>query len=354
MESARRGDPNTISPPAYNTPGRMLISPRESARDPRALALPSPGGSFSVRAVLDRKTLAPALAALLLAGCADEPSRFVPNLDGGNLDAGTDPVDLGGPTDRGTIPIRETGGDLSTTLVYAHSETVLYQVNPRTNAFTRVGTFTFPRNDNNNHSMNDLAVDADGQVVGNTQDALYSINPDTAACTLIRTLPDGNFVGLTYLSSGSLAGVPGEALVGGASSGTYWRIDPATGRSTSLGRLHVRSGQPNSGDYLLSGDIVSTAAGTFATVRRTNAPSGAHDLLAQMNPANGELTIIGDTGADRIFGLAYYRNTLYGFTSLGVFIRIDVRTGAGTRVSMPTMQFYGAGVTTTVPIEAPP
>lgn len=304
-----------------------------------------------MRAVFDRKTLA--LAALALAGCAEEPSRFVPNLDAGGLDAGPDPVDAGGPTDRGTIPIRETGGDLSTTVVYAHSETVLYEVNPRTNALRRVGTFTFPSGDRNNHSMNDLAVDADGIVVGNTQDALYRIDPDTARCTLIRTLPDGNFVGLTYLSSGSIAGVPGEVLVGGASDGTYWRIDPTTGRSTSLGRLRVRSG-PGAGNYDLSGDIVSTAAGTFATVRRDNAASDAHDLLAQMNPANGELTVIGNTGADRIFGLAYYRNTLYGFTRDGEFVRIDVRTGAGTVVSMPTMQFYGAGVTTTVPIEAPP
>jgi len=301
--------------------------------------------------VLDRNSLVPALAALLFVGCADDVSRFV--ADSGGLDAAidaADPVDLGGVVDRGVIPIRDTGGtDLSTTLVYAHSETVLYAVNPRTNAFTRVGTFTFPSGDRNNHSMNDVAVDADGILVGNTQDALYRIDPDNARCTLIRALPDGNFVGLSYLAAGAIPGTTSEVLVGGASNGTYWRIDPATGMSTRLGQL--RMGGTN---FLLSGDIVSTAAGTFATVRRTNAMSGAHDLLATMNPATGELTVIGDTGADRIFGLAYYRNTLYGFTSSGQFIRIDVRTGAGTVVSMPAMQFYGAGVTTTVPIEAPP
>ncbi len=301
--------------------------------------------------MLDRNSLVPALAALLFAGCADDTSRFI--ADGGGLDAASDaaePVDLGGPVDRGVIPIRDTGSDLSTTLVYAHSETVLYEVNPRTNMFRRIGTFTFPSGDRNNHSMNDLAVDADGIVVGNTQDALYRIDPDTARCTLVRALPDGNnFVGLSYLAAGAIPGTTSEVLVGGASNGTYWRIDPTTGMSTRLGQL--RMGGTN---FLLSGDIVSTAAGTFATVRRSNAMSGAHDLLATMNPSTGELTVIGDTGADRIFGLAYYRNTLYGFTSTGQFISINVRTGVGTVVSMPAMQFYGAGVTTTVPIEAPP
>lgn len=345
MESARRRNPNTISPSVANGPVQGPISP--STRAP-AGALPSREGSFSVRAVLHRTRLSLALAALSLGGCADEPSRFVPTLDAG-VDAAVAPTDAGEFVDRGTIPIRDNGPSLDQTLVYAHSEDTLYAVNPRTNALTRVGEFTFPSGDRNNHSMNDVAVDADGRLVGNTQDALYEINTATAACTLIRTLPDGNFVGLTYIPVGIIPGTTGEVLVGGATSGTYWRIDPGTGRSTQLGQLRV-----GSTNYALSGDIVSiTGAGTFATVRRTNAGSDANDLLASMNPQTGALTIIGDTGVKRIFGLAYYRNTLYGFTSAGAFVRLDIRTGAGTVLSMPTMQFYGAGVTTIAPT-APP
>lgn len=276
--------------------------------------------------------------------------------DDAGFDAGLDvPVvdDVPTAVDRGVIPVRDVGTAGYTTIVYAHSETTLYAVNPRTNALTTVGTFTFPSGDRNNHSMNDLAVDADGRVVGNTQDALYQIDPDTAACTLISTLPDGNFVGLTYLPVGVIAGSTSEVLVGGARSGTYWRIDPATGRTTQLGQLRRTSGSSTT-NYALSGDFVSvTGAGTFATVRASNASSSSHDQLASVNPANGQLTILGNTNFDGIFGLAYYRDTLYGFTRTGQFIEINIRTGAGTMVSMPVTQFYGAGVTTIAPT-APP
>jgi hypothetical protein len=304
--------------------------------------------------VLYRSFLAFALAGASFVGCSDDVTRFTPTLDDASADAGPrldggELADVQGPVDRGVIPIRDNGATLYNTIVFAHSATELYAVNPRTNALSTVGTFTFPRGDSNNHAMNDLAVDADGTVVGNTRDALYRIDPTTAVCALIATLPNGNFVGLTYLPAGLIPGSTGEVLVGGASDGTYWRIDAASGRSTRLGQL--RRGSTN---YALSGDFVSiVGAGTFATVRASNATSSSHDQLASMNPATGELTILGNTGFDRIFGLAYYRDTLYGFTSDGKFISINIRTGVGAMVSMPAMQFYGAGVTTTAPTEPP-
>ena len=291
-----------------------------------------------------------ALVSVTAVGCSDEPSRFVPVLDDAGVDAGPSLTDVEVTIDRGVIPIRDTGPSIDQTIVYAHSATLLYAVNPRTNDLRTVGLFTFASDDRNNHVMNDVAVDADGTLVGNTQDALYRIDTGTAVCSLIATLPDNhNFVGLTYLPSGVLPGTTGEVLVGGARDGTYWRIDPSTGRSTALGQLRVRSAL-----YGLSGDFVSTAAGTFATVRAANATSGSHDQLANMNPQTGELTLpSGNTGFDGIFGLAYYRDTLYGFTRAGEFIRINIRTGVGTLVSRPAPQFYGAGVTTLAPT-APP
>lgn len=301
-----------------------------------------------------RSFLAFALAGASLAGCSDDVTRFTPTLDDAGPDAGPrldggDLADVQGPVDRGVIPIRDNGAANYTTIVFAHSATELYAVNPRTNGLTTVGTFTFPRGDSNNHTMNDLAVDADGTVVGNTQDALYRIDTTTAACTLISALPDGNFVGLTYLPAGVIPGTTGEVLVGGASTGTFWRIDTSTGRSTRIGQL--RRGSTN---YALSGDFVSVVgAGTFATVRAANASGTSSDQLASVNPTTGELNILGSIGFDRIFGLAYYRDTLYGFTRDGEFISINIRTGVGAMVSMPAMQFYGAGVTTTAPTEPP-
>mgnify|MGYP003374786238 CR=1 FL=1 len=296
-----------------------------------------------------RSFLLISLAAATLAGCSDEPTRFTPTLDDAGVDAGPSLTDAEVTIDRGVIPIRDTGPSLDQTIVYAHSATLLYAVNPRTNALRTVGTFTFASGDRNNHVMNDIAVDADGTLVGSTQDALYRINTSTASCTLIAPLPDGNFVGLTYLPVGVIPNTTGEVLIGGVSGGDFWRIDATTGRATRLGQLHR-----NSTEYALSGDFVSIAgAGTFATVRATNASSTSSDQLASVNPSTGEVNILGNTGFDRIFGLAYYRNTLYGFTRDGEFISINIRTGVGTLVSMPAPQFYGAGVTTIAPT-APP
>lgn len=236
------------------------------------------------------------------------------------------------------IPI--TGGDPA--IVFAHSDTQLFAVDPLTAppAFRIVGTFAFPPGDAYSHVMTDIAVDANGAITGVTQNALYRIDPTTAACTLLEPLPGMHtFVGLTFVPAGVLDPT-NEVLVGGAIDGTYWRIDATTGAATMLGRFQ--------GGWLLSGDLVSIAgAATYVTVRRS---STGTDSLATLDLATGALTIIGDTGFRSVFGLGYWRATLYGFSRSGQFITIDVRTGASQQVSMPVRQFSGAGVTTIAPI----
>ena len=287
-----------------------------------------------------------------VAACSSEPSRFISDPDASSpaVDAGG-ATDVGEVVDRGVIPIRDSGPQLDMTLVYAHSSSVLWAVDPRTNTLRNVGTFSFAAGAPPDHSMTDVAVDANGGLVGTTSSALYRIDTASAACTLIAMLPipsgvgSAGFVGLTYLPAGTLD-PSSEVLVGGASNGTYWRIDPSTGIATMLGQMRV-----GSTTYQLSGDFVSVqGAGTFATVRTANASSGSPDQLARVNESTGELTLIGSTGFQQIFGLAYYRNTLYGFTNAGQFISIDIMTGRGRMISTPAMQFYGAGVTTLAPI----
>lgn len=88
------------------------------------------------------------------------------------------------------------------TVVYAHSDSTLYAMDPHTNALRTVGTFGFP-SDGNHHAITDIAIDADGDVVGVTVDAIYRINATSAACTLLSPLPGNhNFVGLTFLPVG--------------------------------------------------------------------------------------------------------------------------------------------------------
>jgi hypothetical protein len=228
---------------------------------------------------------------------------------------------------------------VDSTIVYAHADSVLYRVDPRSSAFSMVGNFGFP-NDGNSHTMTDFAVDAMGDAVAVTQNALYRVDVSTAQLSLLAPLPGSHlFVGLTYLPAGALDPL-NEVLVGGCTDGTYWRIDPGTGASTQLGQFQ--------GGWQLSGDIVSIAgAATYATVRQS---STSNDSLATLNPSTGELTIIGDTGFHSIFGLGYWRSTLFGFTRSGQFITIDATTGHGTLVAQPVRQFSGAGVTTIAPI----
>lgn len=287
------------------------------------------------------------LASLLaLAACSPARQGFdvVDTADMVGSDASGDAVETG-RNDVPVIPITDTGPSLDSTIVYAHSNTTLYTVDPHTMppTFMTVGMFTFPAGDTNAHTMTDLAVDATGGVVGVTQNALFHINPTTADCTLLSTLPGSHgFVGLTYVPAGVLD--PGnEVLVGGATDGTYWRIDTSSGAATMLGTFR--------GGWLLSGDLVSIAgAATYVTVRQS---STATDSLATLDLATGNLTIIGDTGFHSLYGIGYWRSTLFGFSHSGQFITIDVHTGVGHMVSMPvpsTAGFSGAGVTTVAPV----
>ncbi len=289
-------------------------------------------------------------------GCSEDPPGFAPEPvdaagveDLGVVDDVGDLVDTGGSTDRGVIPIRDTGPAMSdNALVYAHSDDALYEINPRTNALRRIGTFAFERTSDRSN-MTDLAVDAMGNVVAVTGTGLFRVDTTNARVTKITDLPDGQFfVGLTYLPAGTCAWNPSEeALIGATATGTYWSINSATGRATRRGTF--------ADNWALSGDIVSVAGaqgGTFATVRRGTG-ADTIDSLARIDPCNGRVTIIGSTGFSRIFGLAYYRQTLYGFTRTGEFVTISQSTGRGVRVSMPAMQFSGAGVTTLAPT-APP
>lgn len=294
-----------------------------------------------------------------LLGCGDEPMlRFT-------TDAGNTPVDVPTmddaqvaddaavtPLDVGTIPIRDNGPVAQEVLVYAHSDTTLYSVDPRTNRFARIGDFSFPRG-TSVADMTDIAVDSDGAITGTAGDAVWRIDARTGACTRVVTLPERRFfVGLSWVPRG-VVDAGNEVLVGATTDGALWRIDLSTGRATQLFTLPRASGQ----SWEISGDLVSIDGdATYITLRRTGASSTSPDVLGVVDFRNRGLRIVSTNGVgfSRVFGLGYWRQTLYGFTRAGEFITINTRTSAGRRVSMPTMQFSGAGVTTIASIEAPP
>jgi hypothetical protein len=307
--------------------------------------------SVSVAPVKPSAFLPAALTLAALAGCGeDTPIRFVEQDAAMNdvAEADADDVVMGfeapPPLDVRPLDVGDPGG---TVLVYAHSDDTLYTVDPTTRNVVRVGSFAFPT-DGRMHTMTDLAVDAMGRITGVTQDALYTIDPMSARCTLIRALPTTNtrvFVGLSWLPVGALDPAA-EVLVGGATDGTLWRIDATTGQTRMVGTLPSGWG--------ISGDLVSIrGAATYATVRRTSGTSTTDTLVTLTFGSGVTMRTIGEVGFRSLYGLGYWRQTLYGFSRAGELIAIAANTGRGTRVSMPAMQFSGAGVTTVASI-APP
>jgi|JI10StandDraft_1071094.scaffolds.fasta_scaffold259147_2 hypothetical protein len=296
---------------------------------------------------------------LAVAGCGESPGlRFTTgdaatgDNDAAVMDGAVVEPDVAAtPLDVGTIPIRDNGAVATEALVYAHSDTTLYTVNPRDNRFARVADFTFPRG-TTVADMTDIAVDSEGAITGTAGDAVWRIDARTAACTRVVTLPERRFfVGLSWVPRGTVD-ANNEVLVGATTDGALWRIDVGSGRATQLFTLPRASGQA----WTISGDLVSIDGdATYITLRREGAASTANDALGVVDFRNRTLRIVGtDVGFARVFGVGYWRQTLYGFTRTGEFITINTRTGVGRRVSTPTMQFSGAGVTTIASIEAPP
>ena len=237
-------------------------------------------------------------------------------------------------------------------LVYAHSPDSLYSFNAESLRVTEVGDFR-TSDGRAVGPMIDLAVNSRGELYTTSAAALYRVDPETAVAERVGSGllldSDEQLVALTFLTEGTLsAGV--EDLVGATSGGRYYRLDTATGRPTRLGNF------PSG--WRASGDLVSVERlGTYATLR-TDENDG--DTLARIdfNPdGTSSVTVIGRVTLGgmpvmRIFGLAYWGRTVYGFTNDGWLISIDRDSGTASRVSVDTgaEQFWGAGVTTKVPV----
>ncbi|MBI2896859.1 MAG: PQQ-like beta-propeller repeat protein [Deltaproteobacteria bacterium] len=278
---------------------------------------------------------------VLLSACApggDDDDDDDESIDGGGQDAS---LDLDAGTDAHVMPDAAPVED--DVLVWAHSADTLFSFEPRTDRVTSIGPFRTAEGDAA-PQMTDLAVDSAGELYACSNDALFAVDPETATTTWITDFDveaDVRFYGLTFLPEGVLD--PGvEVLVGATSNGDYYRIDESTGATELIGRF--------SDDYGLSGDIVSVEdAGTFATVKRDDLDT---DVLVQLDPESGEVDPIGTgIGFTNLFGLAYFRQRLYGFSSRGELIWIDIDTGEGSIVTDETGsdQFWGAGVTTIAP-----
>ncbi len=123
-------------------------------------------------------------------------------------------------------------------------------------------------------------------------DRLVSIDPNTGAATLIGHFGGGwiDVDGLAVMPSGQLVGT---TLGGSPDERVLLDIDPETGEASYLTTLGTRvTGLDCSLDGTLFGATVPTGAG------------GPSDLVI-IDPATGELTLVGSIGFNTVIGLVF-------------------------------------------------
>jgi hypothetical protein len=231
--------------------------------------------------------------------------------------------------------------------VYAHSGTQLYRVDTITLAPQLVG----PISGLGTQSLTDLAIDGDDRMLGVTLDKLYELDPATGAATLVTELMLDGFTSLCFVPTDLNNPNSPEELIAANDQGAVYRIDQVTGAATLIGDY----GTTANGKIRSSGDIVAISGfGLYATVTIGDTLSDP-DYLARIDPVTWAATPLGiGTDYDRIFGLGFWRGTIYGFvdtsTTTGAFISLDPNTGASTLLEAGAIRWYGAGVTTDAPI----
>ncbi len=172
--------------------------------------------------------------------------------------------------------------------------------------------------------LTDIALAEDGTFYGATTGrGLVRLDARTGVTTPVIGLP-GRFFGLEADPSSS-------ALYGGRDDRIV-RFDLATSSFVEVARLPA--GEIVSGDFaFVGGRLLVTATTRFRT---------APDDLFEIPLAGGEPRRIGNTGYPCIWGLAVYRDTLYGLTCDGLVLVIDPSDASATVVSRTTIEFDGA------------
>lgn len=266
------------------------------------------------------------VAALAVSACGPN-QRKNPGDDDDGTDGGTTDADNNPPPDASVM-----------TFVYAHTSSQLYKVDPDTLQVTLIGTFTFAGGGSD--QITDIAIDKTGLMIGISFTSVYKIDPANAACTRLSQDLTASFNGLSFVPATEIGQTGPDILVATRNtSGAVSRIDPMTGQVSQIG---------NMGNFSSSGDLVSVAGfGTMQTADNGASP----DRLVRLAPSSFAASPIGnDIGYGDIWGIAYWKDKIFGFTEAGQFITIDPQTGVGTLVQGNGPRWWGAAVTTLAPV----
>ena len=267
-----------------------------------------------------------------------------------------------------------SGGGNGPPLIYAHTDTELYSMDPTSHTLTDIGPFS--DGSGTPPTITDLAVDGNGNVWVNSETTVYKAavptSPGTVTLTVSTQLGTSTkFYALGFTPAGTLE--TGESLIAGDSKGDLYYVDQTgVAAPQNLGSFGPA---PTGGTYELSGDVVfyelNGSARGLATVRAcktSSSCSSTSDLLVEVNisklqqaytsksPAASLLqqSLGSGTGYGRLFGVGAWGSSVYAFSrasgssSQAQLIQID-SSGVGTSLqSFPniTAGWSGAGVTT--------
>lgn len=318
-----------------------------------------------------------AYALVLVAGCAASGTGFDSDADGGATDGGSSGQSSGFGGSSG-LP-KEDASKPEKTLLYAHTDTSLFELDPENVNAAPVALGDFDCvSGGGGDAMTDIGVTKAGKIYGVSQTAAYPLSLQTGKvhCDDTWTLPTGSrFYGLTVAPENTVA--KEEVLIAVNVAGELYQVDANTGRTTQVGTL----GKDSKGEaFQLSGDVVFLAnKGNpigFATVRTCpkNGTCSAVDTLIEVNVAAvkpGTQSVLkgvrgtinkgswcGNAASPKefgsLYGIAAYQEKVFGFSRAGEIVEIRTSDSSACLVSTITgSKFAGAGVTTSAPVIAP-
>ena len=216
------------------------------------------------------------------------------------------------------------------TTIWAHSPTDLYRVDPTTFAVARVGSFGV------SDEMTDIAVTPAGELWAISFSALYRVDRATAAATYVASVPGSGNNALTFLASGQLLAADGV--------GDVKRIDPTTGDVTSIGSFE--NGLSSAGDLVAVGSVMYGISSTGGG----GGDASGDNVLLRVDINTGVATVVGPIGFGSVWGLAYANARVIAFTNAGEIVQVDPATGVGTLLATRSVQFWGAGMSPSVPV----
>lgn len=229
-------------------------------------------------------------------------------------------------------------GGVAVTTVYANTDDTLYSLDPQTNAVTLIGKFAGMSGASGDSTVTDIAVDSSGGVYANTEGVIYKAavptSPGTVDLTKIASISlksAQKFYALAFTPVGSLSS--GEVLIGGDGNGELYSIDTTSGTTIDLGNFGPDPSKSGN-NFALSGDLVfyldaSSKPMGLATVRSCKSNT------ATCTTTNDYLVAVDVTA----LAAAYKSSTPAATLLLGIYGGTKSSSGSGTTYG----ELYGLG-----------